>query len=148
MKTQKKKIVSRVLYFDLFGFVTSTFLFLYFNPSSEREMLLSFIGLQLLICSGCVFLFRCLFRIYRRIYDHQNPKFHLLNLKLYISDFCAGVVIYIIQLLLPDTPPMRISFVQTAIIVGFNLLVGSFLRSAFQCVYDWFEGVNKEWTEA
>lgn len=150
VKTYRPKLVSRVIYFDLFGFLTSTFFFLYFNPSSEKNMELTYIGLQLLICTVCVFAFRCVFRIYKRINDNQNPKFHLLNLKLYISDFCAGIVIYIIQLLLPNTgsPTVRISFIQTAIIVGFNLLIGSFSRSVFQCVYDWLDSVNKEWTEA
>ena len=147
MKT-KKALLSQIIYFDLFVFISSTFIYLYFNPSEVGRIRLIYIGLQVLICLSCVFAVRCVFKIYKKLEEFQNPKYHYLNLKLFISDFIAGILIYIIQLLIPDTPPVRISFVQIAVIIGFNLLIGLFLRSVFQCMYEWCESVNKEWTEA
>lgn len=146
MKT-KKDILSQIIYFDLFAFVSSTFIYLYYNPSEVGRIRLIYIGLQVLICVVCVFAVRFVFKIYKRREAFQNPKYHFLNLKLFVSDFIAGIMIYIIQLLIPDTPPVRISFVQVAIIIGFNLLIGLFLRSVFQCIYDWCSDIETEWTE-
>ena len=142
------KLPSKVLYFDLFLFYTSSFIFLYYSPSYEARILLIYIGMQLLICSIVVFVFRVLFRIYKPMRYSESPGFHILNLRLFVSDFFSGIVIYIIELLLPATPSMRISFLQVAIIVGFNLLIGSFIRSVYQCVFDWCEEVGKKWTDA
>lgn len=147
MKT-KKALFSQIIYFDLFAFISSAFIYLYYNPSEVGRIRLVYIGLQVLICVVCVFSVRCVFGIYKKIGALHNPKYHFLNLKLFVSDFIAGIMIYIIQLLIPDTPPVRISFVQVAIIIGFNLLIGLFLRSVFQCIYEWCNGFDKEWTEA
>ena len=64
-------------------------------------------------------------------------------IRLIIADVCAGIVYYIIQLLLPEGP-MRVTFIRAVCIITFNLLEAVSSRLLYQYVFEY--GSRSIWT--
>ena len=119
----------KLFFFDLVGFVATTAVFLVVSPSSPTRLRLIYIGFQVLLCTLIVFLFRYYFKVYKNPED-TDGYIRQDDMKVLCSDLLAGALIYGIQLLIPDTPSIRISFVEVVCIICINLFLAVFGRQA------------------
>ena len=128
-----------VLY-DIPMLVLSVFIFLYLAPSVEVRPRLMIIALQFVICAVCVFSARIATGVYKQILRYGGSRMYI---RLIIADVCAGIVYYIIQLLLPEGP-MRVTFIRAVCIITFNLLEAVSSRLLYQYVFEY--GSRSIWT--
>lgn len=145
----RNKLYTLLLLFEILVFVLSAFLLLYVNPSEVGRMRGIYIIMQVFLCAVCVFAFRALFGVFKKVKERENPRFTTVNLKILAADLLAFIIIYLIQKLLPNfTPPVRINFVQEACIIGFNLIVAVCVRMVYQAIYDWCEPYDRQWDDS
>jgi len=123
----------KLFLFDIVGFMTTTTVFLVVNPSEHGRLRLIYIALQVLLCTLIVFLSRLCFKVYKKPVDTFDLATHD-DILVLLSDLTAGIVIYLIQLLIPDILSIRISFVQIACIMGINLLIAAYGRKLFRAI--------------
>ena len=137
--TLKYRRYTAILY-DIPMLVLSVFIFLYLAPSVEVRPRLVIIALQFVICAVCVFSARIATGVYKQILRYGGSRMYI---RLIIADVCAGIVYYIIQLLLPEGP-MRVTFIRAVCIITFNLLEAVSSRLLYQYVFEY--GSRSIWT--
>ena len=135
----KYRRYTAILY-DIPMLVLSVFIFLYLAPSVEIRPRLIIIALQFVICAVCVFSARIATGVYKQILRYGGSRMYI---RLIIADVCAGIVYYIIQLLLPEGP-MRVTFIRAVCIITFNLLEAVSSRLLYQYVFEY--GSRSIWT--
>ena len=139
LSPQKYRRYTAVLY-DIPMLVLSVFIFLYLAPSVEVRPRLMIIALQFVICAVCVFSARIATGVYKQILRYGGSRMYI---RLIIADVCAGIVYYIIQLLLPEGP-IRVTFIRAVCIITFNLLEAVSSRLLYQYVFEY--GSRSIWT--
>ena len=143
MKNKKKVKTGRrftALAYDIPMLVFSVFFFLYLNPSVDTHTRLKYVFFQLALCAVCVFTARLIAGVYKQILRYGGSRMYI---RLILADFCAGVVYYLIQLLIPEGPA-RITFIRAVCIISLNLLEAVSARLIYQYVFEF--GSRKLWT--
>ena len=129
------------LLYDLPILAAAVFIFLYLNPSTyDSRLKITYIALQYVISGICIFGLRFLTGTYRQILRYGGSRMYI---RLILSDACAGILYYVVQLVLPNHL-MRINFLRVVCIVAFNLLGGVAARLAYQYIFEF--GSRKLWT--
>ena len=128
------------LAYDIPMLAISAFIFLYLSPSEEFRPRLIFILLQTVLCAVCVFSARGIAGVYRQILRYGGSRMYI---RLITADLCAGIVYYLIQLLLPPTS-IRVTFIRAVCIITFNLLEAVASRLLYQYVFEY--GSRRLWT--
>ena len=124
--TQKK-----ILFIDLACILISGFIFLFISPSIEGRQRIIYIVPQVLICAALVIGSRFLIGIYREYFmDVAGRNLSIMYMQLIIADAVAGVVFYLIQLILPA--PMRLTLVRLVCFVVFSLLEAIVCRLCYR----------------
>ena len=143
MKDKKNVKTSRrftALAYDIPMLVFSVFFFLYLNPSVDTHTRLKYVFFQLALCALCVFTARLIAGVYKQILRYGGSRMYI---SLILADFCAGVVYYLIQLLIP-AGPIRVTFIRAVCIISLNLLMAVSGRLIYQYVFEF--GSRKLWT--
>ena len=141
-KKQPKEHTGRLTAFlyDIPMLVFSVFIFLYLSPSQDSRPRLIYILMQFVLCAVCVFTARGIAGIYRQILRYGGSRMYI---RLIVADLCAGVVYYLIQLLLPPSD-IRVTFIRAVSMVAFDLLEAVASRLLYQYVFEY--GNRKLWT--
>ena len=143
MQDRKKVKTARrftALAYDLPMLVFSVFFFLYLNPSVETHTRLKYVFFQLVLCALCVFTARLIAGVYKQILRYGGSRMYI---RLIIADFCAGIVYYLLQLVIPEGP-VRVTFIRAVCIITLNLLEAVASRLIYQYVFEY--GSRKLWT--
>ena len=139
-KNRKSERRFKVLIYDIIMLAFAVFFFLYLNPSTyARRLRLIYIALQYGICALVVFGLRFAFRVYRQILRYGGTRLYI---RIIVSDMCAGIIYYLLQLLIPDYGP-RINLLRCVCIVALNLLGSIACRLLYQYVFEF--GSRKLW---
>lgn len=139
VKKPKRRLAA--LLYDVLMLALAVFVFLYLNPSTYAFRLrLIYIALQFVICAVVVFGFRFAFGVYKQILRYGGSRLYI---RLIFSDICAGIVYYLVQLIIPDYGP-RINFLRAVCIVAMNLLEAIASRLLYQYVFEF--GSRRLWT--
>lgn len=132
--SKQKKIMLAV---DAIMLLISCFIFLYISPSREVRQRLIYIVPQIAVCAVCVFASRALFGIYREYFHDVNGGMYTrVYIHLILSDLIAGVVYYLIQLVIP-AGPIRVTFIRVVCIILFNLMEAIIYRLIYQSGYEY-----------
>ena len=133
MSKQKKTMLA----VDALMLLISGFIFLYISPSREVRQRLLYIIPQIAVCAVCVFTSRSLFGIYREYFHDVNGGMYTrVYIHLILSDLIAGVVYYLIQLVIP-AGPIRVTFIRVVCIILFNLMEAIIYRLIYQSGYEY-----------
>ena len=140
-KTPKTKRKFTALAYDVPMLALAVFVFLYLNPSTYSARLRGvYILLQFGICAIIVFGLRSIFGVYRQILRYGGTRLYI---RLIVSDLCAGIFYYLVQLIIPEYGP-RITFLRAVCIVAMNLLEAVAARLLYQYVFEF--GSRRLWT--
>ena len=127
MSTTQKKI----LLIDIACILISGFIFLFISPSIEGRQRLIYIVPQVLLCCVLVIGSRFLFGLYKEYFmDVAGRNLSIMYMQLIIADAVAGVVFYLIQLILPHA--MRLTLVRLVCFVVFSLLEAIVCRLCYR----------------
>lgn len=100
-------------------------------PSSMEKLSAEGFFLHILMSAGCVYLCRILANVYKQVWRYG---FSLAYIRLMLADTCAGVLYFVLQLVLPVR---RIEFIRVVCLVTLNLLLGLGIRLVYRWLYDY-----------
>jgi len=122
--------VSLVLY-DAILLILVNLIIIGIAPSSSTKFTLPVIAVHCLLSAGCIYLSRQLAHVYHQVWRYGSASAYI---RLLMADSLAGVIYFVIQVLLPG---MRIEFIRVFAIVSLNLLLTMSTRLVYQYLYDY-----------
>ncbi len=128
-KPRRKRHLPLQVY-DLILLLIVNILMLGFYPSSKSALGAVPFFLHLALTFVCVWACRSGCGVYRQIWRYGYPMAYI---RLIISDFFAGVLYLVLQIILPI---QRITFVRAFSIISFSLLLAVAMRMMYQLLYE------------
>ena len=120
----------RLFFLDLLQFVTIAAIMLIVYPSYARKLSWNTIVIHLIFLPVVLFSTRLLMGMYRYIWRYvRNSEY----LKLIFSDFCAGIIYFVLQKLFPIE---EVTFLFAVELFCINLLFAVSARLFYQYLYD------------
>ena len=138
--TKQKKTMLLV---DIVMILISCFIFLYLSPSTEVRQRMIYIIPQTILCMVLVIVSRLIVGVYKEYFhDVNGGMYTMVYIHLIIADVIAGVVFYLVQLIIPEGP-IRITFIRVVSIILFNLMESIIYRLVYQSGYESGKDQNK-----
>jgi len=100
-------------------------------PSGTEPLTLWNFFLHSLLSAGCVYTMRCLWSVYKQVWRYGSSSAYIL---LIFSDICAGILYFILQIILPMR---QIEFIRVVCLAALNLLLALSIRLLYHCLYEY-----------
>lgn len=136
-KPRRKRHLPLEVY-DLILLLIVDILLLGIYPSSETAFGILPLVIHFVLNSICVWLCRSVGSVYKQIWRYGHP---LAYIRLFLADFCAGMLYYVLQLILPIE---KVSFIRVFLIISFSLLLAVAMRMLYQLFYEYAKNVDRK----
>ena len=120
-----------LMFYDALLLLMVDMVFLVIGPSSFVPMTRTGTILNILLSGVCIFGARIIGGVYRQVWRYESERSYLLLMML---DFLAGVVYWVLSVLLPMP---NLAFVRAVSMVSVNLLMTIGIRVVYQYMYDY-----------
>lgn len=128
-KKQMRRWISLAMY-DVLLFLMVDFLIMAIYPSGRGIKFHSLI-IHTLIAGVCIFGCRYFNSIYKQVWRYGGASAYI---RLFLADVAAGVIYYVLQVVLPIEP---IEFIRAFSLVALNLLVSLAIRFLYLYIYQY-----------